>query len=311
MFHCFTAQAFEYQIVSESFNHPSILQSYELGQNFKAAGFENLTNMNLASAGSPFNSVYITAQWDKALLLKAGLKAPSNMEGSIVAVDSENIQVFHFQYKKTPYVIVAYNLSKSEFKKIVSPWLKSSASSLWKILETTANAAECEIRPNKEILNSFSSTAQFINYKSTLQSIGRCGADAWGSVQGSMNDGIDFFKKLASNPQQLWSEMKESFLELKNFTLNINTELQELFTSLSSMTSEQKTQLACSIAGNLIAGAGLAFVSVAGMTRILPHLLARLKNIKKTLLKFAALEQLGIRIPNRQLIFDEVISCVK
>ncbi|MNT05504.1 hypothetical protein D3C72_1401250 [compost metagenome] len=274
---------------------------------FSKKGFRSLSDASLVSTGLPFDKVFVSANWEKVLLLKAGLKAPANIEGRLIEDSSVGVSVVHFQFEGTPYVLVSLNNSRDELQDIVKPWLKSKSSVAWSLFFPQAQALACP--DYKSVTKGLETTAAYIEKNEMFQSIGRCALDAMQEAKSSATDTLNFFKKLVSDPKELWSEMKESFVQLREFALNIQTELQQTFETMTHLPSEMKTRLACSLAGTVMVGAVQAALNPASLVRVLPSLLLKVKGSAATLKEIANLEKLGIKLPNKSGMMQEAMSC--
>lgn len=308
-----SAWSFEYQLDSSSLLNTSTLQRYELQRYFQKAGYETLSDTNLSAVGLPFDSLLVANHWDKSIMLKAGLKVPGNIEGRIIEDTASGVLAFHFRFQDTPYLLVSTGLSKADLQTLVRPWLVSSQTVLWKIFVSSAEAAYCP--PNAGSANrntdSLKSTADHIEKNEVLKAIGRCGMDALNGANQSATQTLTFFKNLATNPAKLWTEMKESFVQLKEFALNIDTELQQVYAAFGAMSGEQKLQLACSMSGELIAGAAQSFIVGGALAKLLPQLILKMKSASAMFIKIANLEKLGLKMPDKSLLTREILSCAR
>lgn len=304
------AWSFDYQIVAESLVNPSLVQRYELSRRFVKSGFMPLAERGLTNAGLPFDGAYISDKWDKSLLLKAGLKVPASVEGMIIEEKSLGLLAFHFQVEGTPYLLLAMNMSRDELAGLVRPWLKSRQSLLWSIFFQSANAAEV-CQPKKSALAGIQSATNHIETNIVLQSIGRCGLEVLQGARQSAAGTMEFFKKLATNPVALWGEMKSSFNELKQFTLNLNSEVQQVFQALGALTPQQKSQIACTMTGSLLAGVAQGVLVAGSLAKLLPSLMLKMKKTAELLKQVAFLEAKGIKMPEKSYLTSEALSCVK
>lgn len=303
------AWSFQYQIETGPLLNPSRLQAYELKKHFEKFGYHSLSDQNLSAGGLPFDSLLISNHWEKSLMIKAGLKVPSSFEGQIIEDDSSGVSAFHFRFEGTPYLIVALHHKKSELQRLFQPWLKTSQSVLWRLLVPEAQALYCP--PMNKTTAGLQSTAKHIESNEILKTIGSCGMDALQGMKQSVTGTFDFFKTLATNPKKLWTEMKESFVQLKEFALNLNQELKQVFAAFSSMSSEQKVQLACTMTGELIAGAAQAFIAGGALAKLLPSLILKMKSASASFLRIADLEKSGMKLPDKSFLTKEVLSCAR
>jgi hypothetical protein len=308
------APSFQYKIDNFTLANSSPLQAYQMSKWFASQGYRALSSRSVLSKQLHFDFAFVGANLEKALLLKSGLRAPAEIMNTVLTDEKSKTTVFHFEMEGTPYVLVAMNLSSSELKDLVRPWLKQkqTASLKWRLLigeQAHAIAPVCGSWMANQMKETLSKTASHIDANEMLQSIGRCSAQALDGISSSVSDSLDFFKKLATDPSALWTEMKDSFIELKNFALNIQEELGPALDAVAGLTTEQKTQMACTLAGKLVASAAQAFVSGAALAKALPMMLLKLKQTTATLVKMARLEKLGINFGNKSKLAEEVIAC--
>ena len=78
---------------------------------------------------------------------------------------------------------------------------------------------------------------------------------------------------------------------------------------MKGLSTEQKTQMACTLAGTVMGGAVQSMLVGGALTKILPGLLLKVKESAALLKKIASLEQLGIRFPDKSFLAREVLSC--
>ncbi len=308
IFFSLKVEAFEYKIEESSLLRPSTLQGYELTKMFNEKGFYSLSDTSLVSAGLPFDKVFVSENWEKVLLLKAGLKAPGDIEGKLLEDPALGVSVIHFQFEGTPYLLLSMNNSTKELRDIIRPWLKSETSAKWAMFFPNAQAQEpCVQKPG--FASQLEATSSYIENNEILKSIGRCATDALHGAKESVGDTLSFFKKLATNPSQLWSEMKESFVQLKNFAMNIQSELASAIGTLRSLSTEEKTQIACTMAGQTMVSAVQGMIGGAGLAKLLPMLILKVKQTAAMLKEIANLEKLGIKFSNKSGLMKEVMSC--
>lgn len=114
--------AFEYSIESEKLTRPSITDSLYISATLKKFGYDNIYEANLTPQGLPFDRAYVSPDWNKSILLKAGLRAPDHLMGKIITESTLNILVFHFKHQDTSYMMIAMNIPKEELIEITKPW---------------------------------------------------------------------------------------------------------------------------------------------------------------------------------------------
>lgn len=77
-----------------------------------------MSDRSLIPTGLPFDGLFVADKWNKALLIKAGLQVPDSLEGKILEDPASGVSALHFQLEGTPYLVVAINLGRDEFRKI-------------------------------------------------------------------------------------------------------------------------------------------------------------------------------------------------
>ncbi len=120
----------------------------------------------------PFDRIFITDRWQKSLLLKAGIQAPTSVERQILFSSNQEVQAFHFTYEKTAYLLVAINLSKEELENIVRPWQRHKTSVISIFIPTANAAVTCATAPKP--WSKMQETVGYIESEAILKSIGRC-----------------------------------------------------------------------------------------------------------------------------------------
>lgn len=308
-FFSFTAWSFEYKIDQASLLNPSSLQIYKISQTLSANGFHSISDLNLTTAGFAFDRAFVSHQWQSSMVLKSGLQVPNSMLGKVVSDDGLGVHVLHFKVEEAYYMLMGMDMTKGEFREAAKPWITSSDVSVkfgW--LVPQAQAVTCLTGPQNRMRN----TADSLESDSILKAIGKCGTDALSGFTGSISSTLSFFKRLATEPKKLWAETKQSFVELKNFVMNINSELKQVFAAFQSLPSEEKAAIACTIAGQVLGDAAQALAgagALAGLAKMLPSLLLKIKAGLKTVVQGLELRNKGLKIPEGSILAREAMSC--
>ncbi|KYG66136.1 hypothetical protein AZI86_03480 [Bdellovibrio bacteriovorus] len=305
----FTAWSFEYKIDQASLLNPSSLQIYKISQMLSANGFHSISDLNLTTAGFTFDRAFVSHQWQSSMILKSGLQVPDTMLGKVITDEGLGVQVLHFKVEETYYMLMGMDMTKGEFKEAAKPWITSSdVSAKFSWLLPQAHAVTCMTGPQNRV----GKTADSLESDSILRAIGKCGTDALSGFTGSVSSTLSFFKRLATEPGKLWAETKQSFVELKNFVMNINSELKEAFAAFQSLPSEEKAAIACTIAGQVLGDAAQGLVgagALAGLAKLLPSLLLKIKAGLKTVVQGLELRNKGLKIPDGSVLAREAMSC--
>lgn len=306
------AQGFQYSVETNTILQPSLLRAQQLSQHFERNGFFSIRGESFIHANKPYDFVYVNQYWNKAFLIKEGLQAPNEILNTINKDKNLDVHLFHFELEKSSYVLLALGFSTEELITILSPLKSKNAVSKWSLLLPSAQAGEgsCQMSSPSAISIIKNSGTQ-LEEGMVLRTIGKCASDAMEGVKKSGENTLDFFKKLATNPNQLWKEMKNSFLELKEITFNLKNEIENILTQLGKLPSEQYRQLICLITGKTV-GAALQLTLTAGSAiKLLPSIINQLRTLAVYLSKIAQMERLGIKVPNFNWITNKVLSCAR
>jgi hypothetical protein len=304
------AWAFEYQLDKSSLIHPSILQRYSFREHLSKSGFTSLGDQNFSSAGIRFDGAFVNQTWSQSILLKAGLVAPDSLQGQIIEDVRSKVSAVHITIEGTPYLILAKNFSKQELQSTLRPWLKPQQSFLWTTMINQAYGFETCNKGDKSPFQAIQSTASHIANSEILQEVGQCGLQALQGMKQSGEDTYDFFKKLSTDPVQLWTEMQESFDETKDFLLNINSEIQNLVLALGTVSTQAQVQIACSMTGALILEGAKGGLLSGGLAKMLPFMALKIKKTTAILAELAKFESKGFKMPNKNFLTHEALSCV-
>ncbi len=305
--------AYTYEVEAGVIN-PSPLRYKALKQSFQRAGLASLSDQAFVSSSLKFDFAFASSEWKKFVLIKEGLKAPASDRYKIFHAKDLSSLVVNFEFQGSHYVLIATGLTAAELKNLfqdIAP-LKENAQ-LWKLRAffPTAQAAQCA-SPALTSTQKLAPTLRHIENVELLRTIGKCSGDALrGAYQGAENT-LSFFKVLAQNPAKLWQEMKQSFDELKAFTMNMQTEIKKILANMQTLSVEQRLELACTITGELLLGTATSLaVGGSQLAKLLPQLLLKLKNSTQHLTLLAELQKKGFTIPDINVSTRKILSCVQ
>lgn len=304
------AWSFEYKIDQASLSQPSVIQIHDIGKRLSEHGFHSVSDINLTSAGFLFDRAFVSHKWGSGLVLKAGLRVPASMQGQVIEDGNLGVQVLHFEIDSVPYMIMGMDMTQGEFREALKPWItKSSTGARWQWMIPQAHAVGVCAGRGKSKLQQ---TADDIETDSIMRTIGKCATDALSGAVGSVESTLSFFKRLATEPGQLWRETKQSFAELKHFVGNLRSELSAAFEAFQGLSSDEKMEMACIIAGEAIGTAAQALTGAGvatALSKALPSLLLKIKSAAQTLKAFAALRAKGVQVPGGAFLAREAMSC--
>lgn len=298
-----------YTINTKQLKNPSILNALNLEQELTKYGFELLTHRNLTNSGFKFDFVYTTPNWSQAIILKEGLMANDTKFLADYHSNDMNWSVGHIQINQSDYIVMGFGIKSSELESMIRPFSKRTKYSIidWFLPKAqAANGPACKylISNNDQLKNS----ADFVILKNILSSVGKCATDAFVGAQKNIDETADFFSKLANNPEFLWNEMKDSFLNLRNFVLNIGTEMMSMYSDLKNISANEIATIACTMTGQMI----LSTISSGGLALAgagIPFLIQKMKNAIDLIKKVSLLKNKGLNIPSLGFVSQEAMSC--
>lgn len=302
------AWAWEYQLEESSLLRPSLFDMYEVSQHFKEQGLFALSDTSLTRVGLPFDNAYMGFQMKQNLVIKAGLVAPQQHEGQVIYEPSLDVFIFHFRLREIPYMVMGFNFSENEFKKVISPWLKIKRTSWLNLIIPSAYAETCEIPGASH--QALTAASQSMSGEAILRKIGECGLESLKGAGDQAKNSFEFFKKLATNPKELWKETQVAFTQLKSFIQNINTELKSIFTNLGTMNLSDQLDIACHMSGHIFAAIAQSMITgPAALARNIPFVIAKLKKMSADIATAATLRKKGLKLPNNKKLVEEVTRC--
>lgn len=304
--------AFTYEI-DENLQKPSTLRYKVLEKSFQRSGLHSLRDSSFAKSAFKFDFALVSHDWKKSILIKEGLKAPASERYKLFKMKDLDSLVLNFDFQGSHYVIITTGVSSAELKTLlqdIAP-IKDNAQ-LWKfrMLFPYADAAQCD--PLLNSVEQLAPTMKHIENAELLKTIGKCSADALQGANQGAADTLHFFKSLAKNPAQLWKEMKQSFEELKEFALNMQTELKTTLASLQSLSVEQRLEIACTLTGELLLDTAASFaVGGSQLAKLLPEILLKLKKSIQHLFLLGELQRKGFKVPDINDSTRKILGCVR
>lgn len=298
--------AWEYQLDQSSLEKPSLTELYEISSHFRDHGFFSLSDTSLSKIGFLFDNAYLGIGLKKNLVIKAGLVVPENLIGLPLYDSKLNVHIIHFKQYEVSYMVMGMNFAEDEFKQVVSPWIKKKVS-LIDFVIPNVYAESCEL-PGYE--SDLKKTSQALSGEAILKKIGECGIQSLKGVGDQVSNTVDFFKKLVSNPKELWKETAESFNELENFVLNIDSELKTIFTNLGTMSLSDQLDIACHLSGHVFAMVAQSFIAgPQALARSLPLVVNKMKKLSEEIATASLLKKKGFKLPENKKLINEVTRC--
>lgn len=265
---------------SSGFNLPL----YQLILYFEERGFSRLSAF--ANGNIPYLHVdeVLSSNRDEGLIfINANLKASQEVQNKIVEFRQNNGVFYLYHTKKAS--IAFFNLSENAVKKLVYS-LDQKAEFITKIKnffisESYADTVACNTPPPNKY-GQVENISSAMDNSFIMKKIGECAVHALHGAKESVEETADFFKKLATNPAALWTDVKKSYDGLKHFAMNFSTELQSFYQTITNLTLEDKIDIACTLTGQLIPGLVLSLTGSSPMVgaKLLAGLLPKLERMR-------------------------------
>ncbi len=312
---CMKAYAGSYQLMKPV--DATVMDIYEISQKLAPHGFYEV---DLKRKGhifkTPMDQLYLNTDMseNKAILI-LDLKFDSN-ERVLQISDTEF--VCHGQTSRDRYFALYLKVSaKNEFVKICNsfskvPPVKEVSSfkflQLYKLLIRPAFAADGECG---EIRNPQSSLLQLkttIDNSAVIQGLGTCLSEALRGSGQTFSGMKDSLVTLLTNPLELWNEVAQQAVALKNFLVHLKDEVVLLKNSFSNLDPELVLQLGCHLGGEILTSIGIASLTGAGVVKLsatLAQAILKLKGMQSLLTRLNQLKKAG-----QGHFAKEVLNCV-
>lgn len=141
---------------------------------------------------------------------------------------------------------------------------------------------------------------------SALKCFGQIGNGAVSSAKGLWSQ----IKTAVTNPKAFWESQVKVLADIKNFLLNIGSELQKFAQDLKGIDAGLLVDMACSLIGQLAPDILLVLAGGVGLAKLLPKLLswfARFKNSKMALAAMSTLKKKGL-LQNPSAILKNILD---
>lgn len=302
-------QSFAMTYSLEKTEFQAAMDIYEIAQKMSAHGFYEI---DLRRQGhflnSDFDQMYLhSIDKTKMAVLKLDLVLNSSEK---VLIISEHEFVCHAQTSRGRHFalyLIADNATK--FMAVCDSFLKKNNVSnlIYRLIVNEAQAGNLDncFRSEGSQTKDFQTS---IMQSSIVQGLGTCLSSA---LRGSVNtfSGVnDSLVALFSNPTELWKELSQQAIALKNFLTHLKDEVVLLKNTLGSLDSELILQLGCQLGGEILSSMALTALTGAGMAKLLTTFMqavVKLKSMTSLMARLTQLKQLG-----QLQMAKEVLSCV-
>lgn len=293
---------------SELYPYIDILELSKIMKKF------NFLEMDLNKKGNIFNNSF--DQWyinskdlNQIGILKFDLDLDTKQQ---VLKISENEFVCHGQTSRgRDFAFYVKGKSESQFKNICQQLTKKEIFSFRKyllknLLRVASAQTSCD--KNNTNLNQLSNIASDISQSVLAQKISTCAVDAVRAALKTYKGTVDGVASILTNPIELWHQISQQAEALKDFVMNLKTEVMGLYNSVKNLDPELIWTLACQLGGELLASASLSALGGAGLVKLtqkLVQIFSKLKNSNTLLTKLSVLSKLG-----KSQTAKEILSCV-
>lgn len=265
---------------------PFNLDLYEVQKIFEDQGFIRFGN--LPEGDLPYiyadEVFYSQGNPQKIILVKTNLIAPADMRYKIIA--DKNFYMFHTDKISMAFFNFTSNEINNSLKEF--PGKKS-----WdeKIVNFFIPNAVAEVDSNcqpqkKSNLFQLEKINDNLNETLLVRKISECAMKALKGAGEEIKAAAEFFTKLKNDPGTLWKEMKKNFLEIQKFVMDLKNELQTLYANVSTLTGEEKLEMACLLSGQMGASIALSMTGagfIGGSSRIVMEMIPKIKRLDRML----------------------------
>lgn len=295
---------------------PSDLYPYmdihEISQKLKAFQF---LEMDLKKKGNIFNNsfdqLYFNPQEEKQLaILKLDIQLDS---GQKILKLSDSEFVCHGQTMRDRYFsLYLKGQNFSDFQKLCVNLNQKTIFSFKKyLLKNIVPVAYAEIEcpdPKSGNLTDISKVANNLTDSVLAQKISTCAIDAVRSALKTYKGAVDGAVSILTNPFELWDQISQQARALKDFVMNLKSEVMGLYSAMKNMDTELIWTIGCQLAGELLAGASLSALGGAGIVKLTQKLVQIFNRLKESQTLITRLSQLSRK--GKSETAQGILSCV-
>lgn len=294
---------------------PSDLYPYmdihEISQKLKT---NQLLEMDLKKKGNIFNNsfdqLYFNPQnQNQFAILKLDIRLDSDQK--ILKLSNTEF-VCHGQTQRDRYFSVYMKgYQFSEFQKICTGLNKKTVFSFKKYLlanVVTTAQAQVDCPDENKNLNDISLVTTKLTDSVLAQKISTCAIDAVRSALKTYKGAVDGVVSILTNPFELWDQISQQAIALKDFVLNLKSEVMGLYSAMKNVDTELIWTIGCQLAGELLAGASLSALGGAGIVKLTQKLVQIFSRLKESRTLIARLSQLSKK--GKTETAQGILSCV-
>jgi hypothetical protein len=287
------------------------LDIHEISQKLKPY---QLLEMDLKKQGNIFNNsfdqLYFNPQDQNQLaILKLDIRLDSNQK---ILKLSDTEFVCHGQTARDRSFSLYMKGNKlSEFQKVCADLNKKTVFSFKKyLLDNVVTTAQAQVEcPDENInLNDISRVSANLTDSVLAQKISTCAIDAVRSALKTYKGAVDGAVSILTNPLELWDQISQQARALKDFVMNLKSEVMGLYSAMKNMDTELIWTIGCQLAGELLAGASLSALGGAGIVKLTQKLVQIFNRLKDSKTLIARLSQLSKK--GKTETAQGILSCV-
>lgn len=304
----------KYSIDEESLLFPSITNAYSFKEHFEDFGFFSLSNTPLVKSNQLFDFLYFNNQLKQFITVKSGISVEKENYNKLFFDQAESQYVLHLIHNKVSYVIMFFNFNESEIKNITQNWIKKDTPfSVVNLFFPSAHARDMcmgNLNYTQKSILQLSRTANALEDDSLTKEISKCALDTLKGVKNNASESLTLFKTLITDPKKLWKETSQSVKAISSLVRNLNVEIKNIVSALSSISPELKSELVCMMAGNAVGGMISSLIlGPSAVAKSLPLMTLKLKSMADQIKKIEGLKSRGIRLRDKDKFFKEVVNC--
>lgn len=296
--------------VSPSQLYPA-LDIYEVSQVLAQFSFFELDKKR---KGSAFNSlsdqIYLSHVHENELAL---LKLDLRYEAGGILKISETEFVCHSRTSRgRDFALYIRGKTQSQFFEICKSFKNERAANskfeLMKYVISPAEAANSICSGGSpDARKSIEELRRTVDNSAVIEGIGTCLSSFVKGAVSSATGAIDGLAQILSNPLELWNQITQQAIAIKNFVLHLKDEVIKIKESIGSLDSEFIAQMACHLGGEVLMSVGLSALAGAGAAKLaltFTQALQKIKSIQSIFSRLNQLKQLG-----KTHLAKEILSC--
>lgn len=256
--------------------------------------------MDLTKKGNIFNNSFAQAYLNaenvsQVAILKFDLQLDS---GQTILKLSDSEFICHGKTSRDRFFSLYTKGQKfSDFEKVCARLNEKTIFSfknfLIKKIVPDAQAAKATCPGDNPNLNDLAAVSNQLTELTFTQRISTCAIEAVRSALKTYTGAVEGAVSIVTNPSELWAQISQQALALKEFVLHLKSEALALFNSMQNMDGELIISLGCQLAGELLASSSLAALGGVGFAKLTQKLVQIFNRLSSNTTLLARLSNLA------------------